>query len=527
MDPASFVLWDDMSDADSVVVSDSVEGYVFNKINSNWAASQEFDENFGFRFGEHCLYTFAFNTGQANCVVLRKGMRAVIFDAGGNFFNPSEEAKVKSLLNGVHVDAVFVTHPHEDHFSLLPTVFNPYFSDDTVFFLGGTEADWTDVLNVTEVAKQCIDSFESSADPASLEPFFSIGVESLCGQKFFRALEKKFTSFLSSLTGLEKEEVLAAIDELKTFTNEKQSLLLSFSDHCLREREKNYCGDLAFFEGQPFLDITLLDGVIFKIFNSGISPDSSSANQKSFITKIECFGKSILFTGDAEGEEVERHIGPFFLNLSQAIKLMEISHGIDVNAFLVAYQKLLATKNVETFLELYHSINESTGNVLPQLLSEDLESLLSFVSSIPAGIRSELVNSQLIFLPHHGTNTENSQRWIGYFANNGASHCFVINSSPFRADRIPKRSSIEFIPEFPRHLSHAVVYSQDIYDVQSLRMTNKPVYITGSAPGGVECFLISPNFDQILKLDVARRKDGRLWRWFGISNATYCPLFQQ
>lgn len=91
------------------------------------------------------------------------------------------------------------------------------------------------------------------------------------------------------------------------------------------------------------------------------------------------------------------------------------------------------------------------------------------------------------------------------------------SSSPFGRDHLLKRSSIEFIPETPFHLSHTIVYSQDEFDFKSFRLTNKPVYITGSAPGAVECFCLFP--DRIFKLDVARHEDEQQYRWFNIFNS--------
>lgn len=138
---------------------------------------------------------------------------------------------------------------------------------------------------------------------------------------------------------------------------------------------------------------------------------------------------------------------------------------------------------------------------------------------IPYALRQELKEADLIFLPHHGTNTANSQRWLGYFANDRRTHCFVISSSPFGTDKTPKRSTIELAPELPRHPSHLVIYSQDMNNIQSFRMTNRPIYITDSASGGVECFAITHE-KTILKLDVYKREDNELYRWFDILQST-------
>lgn len=109
-------------------------------------------------------------------------------------------------------------------------------------------------------------------------------------------------------------------------------------------------------------------------------------------------------------------------------------------------------------------------------------------------------SSQLIVLPHHGTNTENSQRFLGYFSGISGKRTFVISSSPFGGDNLPKRSTLEMGPLTPIHPMHPFLYGRDDYKKGtnkrvSMKITMKPIYVTGAAPGGVYCFKISERFE--------------------------------
>lgn len=508
------VIRDDTSDTDSVITTENIETYLRTKINSGWANAREFNNEFGFKFSEDRLYVFAFNTGQANCIILRKGSHTVIFDAGGDFPSDIEEDKAKSLLKETVVDAVFITHPHEDHFSLIPEVFGQYLDENTIFFLGGTVADWTNER--CELLKQALNIIENPdrLNASIIEQFSDIELSSRSNENIRDYICQQLMSLLSE----EEEEKEGSLENLRLYLDRRLDALSKFM-RCVQN--SNFIGGLDFFDESHVKELDLLDGVAFFIFNGGMPSNPNNANQKSFITKVKFGNRSILFTGDAEGEELERHIGPFFLNLAQAIKLMTISHGVDVEVFLETWESFLQTRDGNAFLEIYDAINQQMDSILPIFSKNDIVQLEKFVSTIPANIRLELKSSDLIFLPHHGTNTANSQRWIGYFANDRMGHTFVISSSPFGKDCLPKRSSIEFIPELPLHLSHTIVYSQDEHDIQAFRLTNKPVYITGSAPGGVECFCIIQ--DRIFKLDVARRLDDKAqYRWFDIFDSNKC-----
>lgn len=256
---------------------------------------------------------------------------------------------------------MFVTHPHEDHFSLIAEIFGPLMKKDTPFFLGGRCDDWNELLALTE---QC----EKQDD---IVDFIRKRQESNCksnsGIRFIKSIKAR-------LLDLEDKKNTNAARELREYIAQKHSYTLAFFDF-LSDRPtwcKHYCGDIqTFFEGKPYVDLNLLDGVSIKIFNGGMPRNESNDNQKSTVIKVTYNERSILLTGDAEGEAIDRQLGPLFLNINQAIKLLSLSHDEASNDFLKSYFAIFSEqkeeKDIERLYELYCKVNNVTSNILPSM----------------------------------------------------------------------------------------------------------------------------------------------------------------
>ncbi|MDR1982744.1 MAG: MBL fold metallo-hydrolase, partial [Holosporaceae bacterium] len=125
----------------SISVLGDMAGVLFQNCNQNCLKTFQ---DIGINQSDGQLYINAFNVGQGNFIVLRKENRAVIIDAGGVPFD-EEHIKIDELLVDVVIDAVFITHPHDDHFSLFNNklfgAFPKSFAN-TVFYLSGKESDW-------------------------------------------------------------------------------------------------------------------------------------------------------------------------------------------------------------------------------------------------------------------------------------------------------------------------------------------------------------------------------------------------
>lgn len=128
--------------------------------------------------------------------------------------------------------------------------------------------------------------------------------------------------------------------------------------------------------------------------------------------------------------------------------------------------------------------------------------------------RSTFKNSQIVFLPHHGTNTKNSQNILGLFAGRDfrkpeEQRIFIVSSSPFGSDKLPKASTLEMAPFFPVHPVHKFIYCRDYSSFVNMIDTEKPIYLTGAAPAGVITVKIDSDGASYI-LDLVPREDGKL-----------------
>ena len=109
------------------------------------------------------LKMFAFNVGQANFSIIQKGNRLVIIVAGGSLSSETKKL-MEEVLKGRIVVAVFVTHPHEDHFNLFidPVHLGKRYSESFVgckFYLSGSVWDWTSGSKTENKARKDFVSF--------------------------------------------------------------------------------------------------------------------------------------------------------------------------------------------------------------------------------------------------------------------------------------------------------------------------------------------------------------------------------
>lgn len=467
---------DDLSDSGSVIAEDVIRSFVRCNVNKEWHDLNQFSIDFGFDFADNFLYAMAFDVGQANCVILRKGKQVVIVDAGGTFADDNIKAKAASMMEDCTISAVFVSHPHNDHFSLLADkMFQNNITPATQFILGGTEQDWADCKVVIDLI------LTNEFDTPKLK-----SIASYSGQKLIRQINE-----------VPADEYVTYMYDFSTFTNS------------LDNTRVTYCGDLENFNGNHSISMNLFHDVEFTILNGGVPSNEDSKNQKSFLLKVSYDNKSILFTGDSEGESVDRHI-IFKNNINQYVSLLDLAHDTAFSAIVNNLRQNETTP--ESVSLLYTTIGYDMSP--DYALSEEFASVNKYTNII----RHTIKDSQLIFLPHHGSSKHESQRWLGFFSNDGEQHCFVINSSPFGKDALPKRSNLEMAPITPEHHLHPFIYAQNTNQVTSMVMTTKPIYVTCAEPGGVACFKVISGENSIQKFDAFRREDGKLFRWVPILN---------
>lgn len=288
----------------------------------------------------------------------------------------------------------------------------------------------------------------------------------------------------------------------------------------------------------------LLPDVSFQILNIDTST-TKSMNSKSLIILVKDLDSniSLLFTGDAEGESVGRAHG-IIQKLRPLCNLAQVSYTFpwddakissengeekSLGAYLTdhleyaeeQFKIILETDDPDKFTRAstdfiisYQEVYNKLGNYFDFLLPIDLTEEGLIYSFRKNQILRELLRDysiKLIFLPHHGTNTENSQRWQGLFSQS-TDKIFVISSTPLVKNHLPKASTLEMIPNKPEQEIHPFLYATDNKDVQNgifdnlvhFRMTNKPVYLTGAEPQGVCAFALTKDH-YLYKLDMCRR----------------------
>lgn len=401
------------------------------------------------------LYLLAFNVGQANFMLLKKGADLCIIDAGGKL-EDIERRFLDGFFKENKVKCVFVTHPHSDHFSLfcgpgnLLATYSTSFSD-CKFFLSGSEEDW-----------------------------------SVFGdrQAFIDTIPKEKLSFLQ---GYERLDLPSSPFDLNLLD------VIPIKSHLSSESTSS------------------------EVATSSVSPGKE--NQLSLIIQASFAGKTILFTGDAEGEVFGRlfrrsvSLRPFKwlyptqretieTQMSTLKSIIGIPGGSLTSAQTTEYWRLydeLATGcNMRKSSDLYASFAKENGWNTPESISEEAKKgklMEHFIHILR--IRQAFRSSDVIILPHHGTTTEASQNFLGYFSPYASSHSklFIVSSSPFGASGLPKASVLEMAPRYPRIFEHPFLYCRDGLPKIPVQFTttSKPILLTGAAPAGFQAVQIASN----------------------------------
>lgn len=342
------------------------------------------------------LHIFAFNVEQGNCIILRKKNEVVIIDAGYGKKHLKDIRsvilpKIQAVLNSTVLKAIFITHPHDDHHTIIPELLessnsftHPTINDETKVFLGGPASSW------------------------------SKSVETSLGK-----LKKK-------LKGTDRYYIASGVPKCNEIAHH-----LPNTDRNSEEEVDTLKKNLS----QPFKDI--LSDVEFNIFlpeGKLEQEEVKGINPLSLIIKATYNGQSLLFTGDAEG-------GNFYR---------------------------LKTRHEE--------------------LAKD---------------------AKVVFLPHHGTDTEGSDRWVKYLSLFSGPNklTWFISSSPEGLDSLPKCSIIKKFPfANDSNKPHDFSCKSDGDGIMS-QSTRAPRYITGAAPGGVYWLRIPNNENKIELYNANKKKE--------------------
>ena len=388
---------------------------LFYKINNNFLSSKI--SNFS---DTRYLNVFAFNVGQANCIVLRCGDEVVIVDAGipnkskalGKHRNSIQNEleinilpQIGKVLKNTNIKAVFITHPHIDHYNLIGYLFQTYWPNQTEscrLFLGGTEQDWETIF-----------SFSDKPTSKKQEKKQSTGKEKTCIKGILKDVTFKDVTYVTSAKDRQQKDI-----------------------HDIRDIFSNH--DIAFS---------------FILPEKFVEKGRGKENGLSFLMKVKHTSDncSFLFTGDAEGDNLQGAIGS--ANRKEILEALINELPKDKIKIAPNYDKLLQSSNSKSDIIANRTLFNNIG---------------------------------CVFVPHHGSRTEDSGRFISYLEDQPIPPATFIISSEVSScqHNLPKRGAWESVSRRPiKHPAHFFTYHNGTS--KKIKLTKKRVYITEAAPGGV------------------------------------------
>lgn len=258
------------SRSDSIVVSGGVREFLTSRI-SSFSEKMPSTLTNSNTLDDGNLYVFALDVGQANFIIMRKSKEIVVVDAGLGSKAPHFTClapKIKNIFDGATLSAVFITHPHDDHFNLFlkssPLFLGSFCNfSNTEFYLGGTDIDWQRTAGTKE--------------------------------------------FISQIT----------------------------SGKC-------------HYSDKGSVPTKLMGDVSFRLFY--LPRAISGVNKLSLLIQASYKDKNILFTGDSEGDSIDRVLGGV-RNLQQITNMFKLQNPIDTTKaqFVNDTDKLYSLLNQKTF----------------------------------------------------------------------------------------------------------------------------------------------------------------------------------
>lgn len=546
-------------------------------------------------FREDALRVHAFNVGQANFIVLRLINDAVIIDAGAqnDGYFPDEDS-LDIALGGATVKAVFLTHPHRDHFSLFlkDILLSRYAFDETFFILGGKKSDWKSEGTRNELYFKLKNRVLVTEDGQKI-PAYCFLDDLAADHEIF--LERQYIPNVTfrifdviplSMHKQGEENKLSPLIRVSFAGN--NMLFLGDAEGDSLSRFFRVSADLsALIPLYP--DFAQLSGTLNRCINEqccipedfsqkyweayeqlgtqGICPDifeliGEMVTQRSPETFHSTFMRSFLGALGRIFQDQSKK-PQYLVFMKEIIEFIKTNEEYDdrLNGLINEIEGLQKSKfsKSEIIEKLEKQLKENCYDLSLAILRIFLDVIClniredaAFLPKTRSFILTELFrlendsakyyndltiqlvrtltmrklfrDSQIIFLPHHGTHTKNSQSFLGLFAGSTTPHVFVVSSSPFGRDQLPKASTYDMTPPYPIHPLHYFMYSRDYLDMPGhvqLKLTNKPIYMTGAAPGGVFILMICNDSNSYI-LDLICndmiRPDSNLWRWILLPN---------
>lgn len=568
------------SRSDSIVVSGGVREFLTSRI-SSFSEKMPSTLTNSDTLDDGNLYVFALDVGQANFIIMRKSKEIVVVDAGlgskapdFNFLAP----KIKEIFDGATLSAVFITHPHDDHFNIFlkssPLFLGSFCNfSNTEFYLGGTDIDWQRTARTKEFISQitsgkCHYSGEGSGSitlmgDVSFRLFYlpraisGVNKLSLLIQASYK---DKNVLFTGDSEGDSIDRVLGSVRNLQQIANMFKLQIPPDSQKIqfIRSVDKLYLilnqkTQKKFTVGTIWNDIDITGPLELDKSKDSILSEYWRLYNQATVEKMVPFEHEVVIGYLAKNLPKNQEFANFFCKIIKEwiissiakeerikviVKLLEqdcLKKDPELASFFAEYEKFpkkIPINNLQEILNKYmdkilrsiyrgmlesnyfmqrerlqflqgcYEILERAKN--PPVTNPPTPSGLGFYKTLKIDLlsiqkallceylnfmlqRRIFDNSQIVFIPHHGTHTEYSQRFLGFFSGMEFPKVYIVSSSPFDIHGLPKRSTLEMAPLKPIHPEHPFIYYEDFTDIgdnAALQMTTKPIYVTGAAPGG-------------------------------------------
>ena len=470
--------------------------------------------------------------------------------------------------------AIYITHPHLDHYLYLLDMGDNSLQKtldlgETTFCLGGTQEDWNDssCFNHGEWSVQCKHVFFVNNDGFVREWLDGVTFHTFAIAQF--AHGKRNCNKLSLLT----QVTYGTKKALFLGDAEGDSISRLFL------RSYNIGQFSCFFDGECKAQIDSLTNKLNSYITTYITNNfcGSVVFDNAFLRFAESycklyqdinkiFGKSILDISHAYAlNEYDTNDTLKNLFLGQFIDVAQSSHEAMINFIddvidFIAYLLQEHSNYYSCVISRLESCNIKDINDLHTLLRNDAENgedfckafLGTFIDEIKEQTRNDnrflaslkdkflshftynakdivasLVHilairkifkaSDVIYLPHHGSNTNCSQNFLGLFAGLNKKHLFIVSSSPFGKDQLPKASTFEMAPSAPEMFAHPFLYCRDYTNSRGKAqfvMTKKPIFLTGAAPGGVIAVKFTGSLSGSVHILNTMKNNNCLWQCF-------------
>lgn len=383
------------------------------------------------------------------------------------------------------IEAVFLTHPHLDHFSLvecLQTNFPDSFRH-TKFILGGSQADWmkathNSIQNWTDVNKTMRSKLANEIKFSSTPSVQSIFEESgSLNQQNESETQSKPSRHCS------KEEITSESSTSVPVLFENDSIpTLNESEN--QDEGTHKPPPILCFTGHEFdsFELTLLDGVVFKVWGRTAPEDPEDKNQLCLLITMFFKGNNVLFTGDAQGNLLQR------MKIDRPI--LQENETFDGIVDDIIDKMENARKSVNKKINVIEYAQQELTSFLQNIAEDEQNQYKNYVSQLLA-----FENSNVIFEPHHGSMTEGTFDFYDYLSAQNLKQIFLICSYPMPKDYLPKEECIT--KHKTTNLStklHPVTYATND-SILTISMTTNPVYTTGCAGDSVYVLKIGETVD--------------------------------